>query len=88
MIILAEISDLHSVLGVNEVYYIDSKGARKSIRDISLKSNIALVINSGESEPSKKELEKTSTVYFEEIPYELPPLAYVSILLYLLSSLL
>lgn len=87
LIVLSEIADLLSILGISEIYYIDSRGVKKSIRDISSTDKVALVINSGEGEPSKKELEKINIVYFEEIPLELPPLALTSILLYLFAKL-
>lgn len=87
LIVLLDINDLHEALGVREVYYVDSKGAKKSVKEIGSVDNIAIVVSGGEGEPSKKELERASVVQFEEVPPDLPPLATISIILYLLSRL-
>jgi len=82
LIILPELTDVFSVLHVSEAYYITSRGVEASIRDLSRRSNVAFILSSGESEPSKKELEGVKSVTVREFPVDLPPASLLAILLY------
>ena len=86
LIILPEISDLRNILGIDKIYYISDKGMETDIRDLP-DNNIALVISGGEYEPSKKELEIVNIIKFRGIPSDLPAIALIGIVLYLLKSI-
>lgn len=86
LIILSELTDLIEIIKVNELYYVSSRGRKISIQELVDKNNIAIIILGGENEPSKKELEKTHIVFFENIPTELPPSPLAALILYNMSS--
>ena len=84
-IVLSEINDLFEVLKVSKSYYISPRGEKKTVKELIGEDNIALIVSGGEGEPSKRELEKTTIVSFEEIPDDLPPSPYIALLLYLVQ---
>jgi len=86
LIILPDIDDLKTTLRVNEVYYIDPRGQRIDVKELKNKDNIAIVINSGEGEPGKKELEGVKIVFINELPEELPAISLTSIIIYMLEK--
>ncbi len=85
LLILPELTDLHEIVGVEKIYYIDKRGEKVSIKDLVMDDRLAIVLNGGEGEPSKKELSSTNIVSIEEIPYELPASPMISIILYLIK---
>ncbi len=85
LIILPEINDLFNVLNVSKVYYLSRNGRETSIEDIGIDDKTAIVIVGGEQEPGKKELEGVDIIRIKEIPGELPPIALISILLFMLK---
>lgn len=84
LIVLPEINDIIEVLGINEVYYLDERGEEIEINNLK-KSSVALVINGGDQEPSKKELLNTRIVRVKGVDSSLPPVGLTAIILYLLS---
>ncbi|ADI32633.1 RecB-family nuclease [Staphylothermus hellenicus] len=84
LIILPEITDIIEVLGINKVYYLDKRGEEIEIHNLK-KSDIAIVINGGDREPSKKELLNINIVKVRDADPSLPPVGLTAITLYLLS---
>lgn len=84
LIILPEIKDIVDVLGISEIYYVDGQGEEIEISDLK-KDDIAIIINGGDQEPSKKELMRTNIVKIKNVDHALPPVGLTAIILYLLS---
>lgn len=84
LVVLPEITDIVEVLGVNKIYYLDEAGEEVPLRDIAMETNadMAIVVPSGEQEPSRKELEKATVVWPKEVPRGLPSVAVSAILIY------
>lgn len=84
LVVLPEITDIVGVLRVDKLYYLDEAGEEVLLRAIATETNrdVAIVVPSGEQEPSRKELEKTSVVWPREIPRGLPAVAVSAILIY------
>ena len=85
LIVLPEISDLIDIIECDCIYYISEEGNEKSIEDLIKEETCrktALIISSGEQEPSKKELEKVKTIWIHDIPPGTPSTAITGILVY------
>lgn len=85
LIILPEIRDLKQILGCNIVYYVVEEGVEIYITKIfeeASSNKIALVVNSGEQEPSRKELEDTTPVWFKNTPQGFPPISLTGVIVY------
>ncbi|MEM4717477.1 MAG: RecB-family nuclease [Desulfurococcaceae archaeon] len=85
LIILPEIKDLKQILGCSVVYYISEEGVEIDLTKIfeeATSSKIAIVVNSGEQEPSRKELEDTVPAWFKSIPRGFPPVSLTGVIVY------
>jgi len=83
LVILPEIRDLIDVLACNYVYYFDESGILTSLDSIiSSSEKKAVIISSGEQEPSPKEISNINVVWPSEIPRGVPSLAIAGILVY------
>jgi len=82
-IVLPEASDLHSVLGCERVYYVTEAGREVSLSSIATGgSRIALLLSSGEQEPSRREVENMEAVWLQGVPRGIPVTALVGIIVY------
>lgn len=79
LILVPEIEDLETTLGISKRYFITDQGSEKKIEDIEEGS--CIIINGGDQEPSKKELLTVEPIKLAEIPSNLPSPALVSVLL-------
>jgi len=83
LVILPEIRDLVDVLACNHIYYFDESGALIDLFSIILNNEKkAIVISSGEHEPSPREIGNASIVWPSNIPRGMPSLAIIGILVY------
>jgi len=83
LVILPEIRDLVDVLACNYIYYLDESGVLTSITNIiSSSEKKAVIVSSGEQEPSPREIGSVSVVWPSEIPRGMPSLAITGILVY------
>lgn len=86
LILLPEIKDLVDVLTCKQVYYLEESGALVSLSSIIKEGEKkAIIISSGEQEPSPRELSVVSTVWPSEIPRGISPVAVAGILVYEIS---
>ncbi|AFL67231.1 RecB-family nuclease [Desulfurococcus amylolyticus] len=82
-IVLPEISDLSNVLGCSKILYINESGREVSLAEVlDLEERVAILVSSGEQEPSRKEVENTDSVWLREVPRGLPVTALIGILVY------
>ncbi len=84
LIVLPELQDLIEVLELKDLYYISPVGEKTSIESLR-GENIGIIINGGDQEPSKKELEGIKIVSLAEIPDSMPPIGMIAIILYILK---
>lgn len=84
LIVLPELQDLAEVLGLKDLYYVSLVGEKTSIESLR-GENIGIIINGGDQEPSKKELEGIKVVSLAEIPDNMPSIGMIAIILYLLK---
>ena len=90
LVVLPEISDLSHLLNCNRVYYISEDGEPLDFNLLIRQSKcnrIALVISSGEQEPSKKELEGAKIVWPSNVPQGMPSVALAGIVVYEIAKL-
>ncbi|MEM4541799.1 MAG: RecB-family nuclease [Desulfurococcaceae archaeon] len=90
LIVLPEISDLVNVLGCDCIYYISDEG--EEIDPVDLVSGgscgkIAIMLSSGELEPSRRELEKAKIAWIKGVPRGMPSVAIAGIIVYELLKL-
>ncbi len=85
LIVLPEISDLSTTLKISKIYYIDQNGEEVSLNVFKNEKEYAIIFNSGDNEPSKKELMYTYIVKPSEIPVDLPASSLATLLFYLIQ---
>lgn len=83
LIVLPELSDVSRILGASPVYYLSDEGEEKGFEEVFASSgNVAVVLNAGDVEPSKKELENVKTVWVKNFPKGLPAIALSGVIVY------
>lgn len=85
LIVLPEIVDLKKLLSCEAVYYVSEEGEEVDIPVFfseAAQRKTAVIISSGEQEPSKKELEDVKTIWPRNIPRGMPSIAIAGIILY------
>ncbi len=90
LIILPELKDLHSILNCETVYYVSEEGVNKNLHELlgeAKQRKTAIVVGSGEQEPSRKEIEGFTIVWPREIPRGIPSTALTGILVYELTRI-
>jgi SpoU rRNA methylase family enzyme len=86
LVLLPEISDLVDVLTCKQIYYLEESGTPVSLSSITTGGEKrAIIISSGEQEPSPRELSVVNTVWPSEIPRGISPIAVTGILVYEIS---
>lgn len=91
LIVLPELSDLNHVLKCEALYYLTEDGKEIEFSQLvneTLSKRVALVMGSGDREPSSKELERFSIVWLKEVPAGLPCTALTGIITYEISKYL
>lgn len=83
LIVLPELSDVSKVLGANPVYYLSEDGEEKDFEEVfAANTSAAAVLNAGDVEPSKRELEGVKMVWIKKFPRGLPSSALSGIIVY------
>lgn len=85
LIVLPGIADLVEVLDCDCLYYVSEEGEEVDLPRILSQSSCrkpALILSSGDQEPSRKELESAKTVWIRGVPPGLPSTAIAGILVY------
>lgn len=85
LIILPELRDIREIIGCNRVYYVVEDGVEiefSRVIEESKTTRVAVVLGSGEQEPSRKEIEEAELVWFKNIPVGIPPVSLAGILVY------
>jgi SpoU rRNA methylase family enzyme len=83
LIVLPELSDVSRILGASPVYYLSDEGEEKGFEEVFASSgNVAVVLNAGDVEPSRKELENVKTVWVKNFPKGLPAIALSGVIVY------
>lgn len=85
LIILPGVSDLKQLLGCEVVYYVSEEGEEVDIYAFfkeAEKKKTAIILSSGEQEPSRKELEDVKTLWFKDLPLGVPSIVIAGIILY------
>jgi SpoU rRNA methylase family enzyme len=83
LIVLPELADVSRILGASPVYYLSDEGEEKGFEEVFASSgNVAVVLNAGDAEPSRKELENVKTVWVKNFPKGLPAIALSGVIVY------
>ncbi|ADV65552.1 RecB-family nuclease [Desulfurococcus mucosus] len=83
LIVLPEVSDLRSVLGCERVFYIDESGVEAQLPEIvNTGGRVAILLGSGDQEPSRREVEGLEAVWPSNVPRGLPVTALTGVLVY------
>jgi SpoU rRNA methylase family enzyme len=83
LIVIPELNDAMELLKLAGAYYYSDEGEELELSHVlKTPGNHLIVLPSGESEPSKKELVGVRLFKLKDIPPQLPPLAILSILMY------
>jgi SpoU rRNA methylase family enzyme len=83
LIVLPELTDVSRILGASPVYYLSDEGEGKGFEEVFASSgNVAVVLNAGDAEPSRKELENVKTVWVKNFPKGLPAIALSGVIVY------
>lgn len=83
LIVLPELSDVSKVLGASPVYYLSEEGEEKDFEEVfTVNTNAAVVLNAGDVEPSRKELENVKIVWIKKFPRGISSSALSGIIVY------
>jgi SpoU rRNA methylase family enzyme len=85
LIILPELRDLRSILNCESIYYLGEEGVEVELDSVlseAIGRKTALVVNSGEQEPSRKELEDVKVIWPIDIPRGISATALAGVIAY------
>jgi SpoU rRNA methylase family enzyme len=85
LIVLPEIRDLREVLNCDTVLYFNEEGVDASLHELlrdAIARRAAIIVSSGEHEPSRKELEGAQILWPREVPRGIAPTALIGIIVY------
>ncbi len=89
LIVLPEIQDLIEIVKVEELYLLTPKGRSIDIEEfssVSEGSSIAVVVNGGDTDFTRQELQYGEGVWIKDIPINLPPQSIAALLLYIIRD--
>lgn len=91
LIVLPELADLDHVLRCDALYYLTEDGKEVELSQLiseAFNKRVALVVSSGDREPSVKELERFNAIWLKDIPMNVPCTALTGIIVYEVSRYL
>jgi len=85
LLVLPELADLRHIVKCDSAFYLvedgEEIGLHRLIEEIAYK-RVALIMSSGEQEPSGKELEGLATIWLKDVPRGMPCTALAGIIVY------
>ncbi len=89
LIVLPEIQDLVEIVKVEKLYLLTPRGRSINIEELSNvsgDSSIAIVVNGGDTDFTRQELQYGEGIWVKEVPTNLPPQSIVALLLYIIRK--
>ena len=88
LIVLPEIQDLIEIVKVEKLYLLTPRGRSIDIEELSnvSESSIAIVVNGGDTDFTRQELQYGEGVWIKDIPTNLPPQSIAALLLYIIRK--